>query len=101
MKVTLEVWKEGKLLAVIDLSQPGSYLAGRHEGSSIVTEHKSCSRRHAEIFTHRPSYSDKGVTIMDLGSAQVCDPLCAALRCTPLGHRAQHATHRALVSTAG
>ena len=62
----LEVWKEGKLVEEIALSEAGEYMAGRLDGSAIQTDHISCSRRHA-LFTVRP---DGTVSVMDLGSAQ-------------------------------
>ena len=62
----LEVWKEGRLVEEIALSEAGEYMAGRLDGSAIQTDHISCSRRHA-LFTMRP---DGTVSVMDLGSAQ-------------------------------
>ena len=62
---TLEVWKEGRLLEEIDLSTPRTYSVGRAEGSDVLTEHISCSRRHAELRVDAAG----GVSLVDLDSA--------------------------------
>ena len=62
----LEVWKEGTLIEEIDLSSPRSYVMGRSDAADIITDHISCSRRHAELVVE-PS---GGVSITDLNSSQ-------------------------------
>ena len=60
------MWKEGSLLEELKLGGAGTYLVGRSEAAFVVTEHESCSRRHAEI-----RVSEHGeVFLRDLGSAQ-------------------------------
>lgn len=64
--VCLEVWKEGAMIAEIDISKKGSYLLGRNSQlCDIVLEHLSCSRQHARL-----EHDDEGLTVEDLGSAQ-------------------------------
>ena len=65
-KTTLEVWKEGSLVEHFDLSEPRSYVVGRSEAADIITDHISCSRRHAEVLVE----SSGVVSITDLNSSQ-------------------------------
>ena len=67
MKTKLEVWKEGTLVEEVDLSTPRAYIIGRSEETSdIVTDHISCSRRHAQLVVE----ASGSVSITDLNSAQ-------------------------------
>ena len=62
----LELWKESSLIERLPLPA-GTHIAGRSEDAHIVTEHPSCSRRHASLVVSSDLCT---VTLTDLNSAQ-------------------------------